>query len=258
VDQRRGAIRGSAGTIGAGLFGLDRAFSAGADGAVATLVSAIQNDPTLPMGVIITAQQQEWRPLGERLAARNTIADWQIVAVESFDDEELDVVLEAYPRLRDVVYRGRLTGVLRSPKVLDTILRALLAGRVEESASLTGHESGFARWFYERIACRSGSGRASRGALVMHLAERQGDQLRPQTPLSELNPAGLDHLDQLEQDGVCEQRDGRVRFIHDLYGDWVRYQLLVAHETDRNDYVRARLTSPLWHRAIRRARPGVA
>lgn len=231
--------------------GLDRAFSTGADAAVAMLASAIQHDPSLPVGVIITAQQQEWGPLGERLAARNAIADWQIVPVETFDDEELDVVLDAYPGLRDVVYRGRLTGVLRTPKVLDTILRALLAGRVEESASLTGHESGFARWFYERIARGSGSGRASRGALVMHLAELQGDQLRPQTPLSELDPAGLDHLDQLEQDGVCEQRDGRVRFTHDLYGDWVRYQLLVAHDADRNDYVRARLTFPLWHRAIR-------
>lgn len=231
--------------------GLDRAFSDSADGAVAELVSAVKRTPSLPIGVIVTSQQQEWARVGERLAAHNAIADWQIVAAESFSSEEIGVVLEAYPALRDVAYRGRLTGVLRGPKVLDTILRALLAGGLDQAEPLTGQESGFAKWFYEKLACGTGRGRASRAALVMHLAELQGDRLQPQTPLTELDAAALDHLDDLERDGVCEQRDGRVRFTHELYGDWIRHQLLVAHDPDRTAYIRARLTSPLWHRAIR-------
>lgn len=231
--------------------GLDRAFSEQADAAVAELVSAVERDPALPLGVIITSQQQEWARVGERLAARNAIVDWQIVPIESFSDQELVRVLEAFPALRDVAHRGRLTGVLRSPKVLDTILQAMLSGAIDQSEPLTGAESGFAKWFYERLACGSGSGRASRGAFVMRLAELQGDRLQSQTPLTELDPGALDHLDELDRDGVCGQRDGRVRFAHDLYGDWIRHQVLVAHDADRPAYVRARLTFPLWHRAIR-------
>jgi hypothetical protein len=231
--------------------GLDRAFSEAADVAVAELVNAVEHDATSPLAVMITSQQQEWASIGDRLAARNAIAQWRVVAVSSFTDDELDTILDAYPALRDVVYRGRLTGVLRTPKVLDTILRALLAGRVDQSSPVSGEESRFAEWFYERLARGSGHGRASRGALVMRLAELQGDRLQPQTPLTELDPAGLEFLDQLEHDGVCAQREGRVRFTHDLYGDWARYQVIVAHDADRPEYVGARLTSPLWHRAIR-------
>jgi hypothetical protein len=231
--------------------GLDRSFSDNADSAVAELVTALEDGPTLPFALILTSQQQEWARIAERLAARDAIADWRLVAGESFSDQEIAVVLNAHPKLRDVAYRGRLSGVLRNPKVLDAILRAMLAGSLEQSVQLSGEESQFAAWFYERLACGTGRGRASRGALVMRLAEQQGDRLQSLTPLAELDPAGLDHLDDLDRDGVCDQSDGQVRFTHDLYGDWIRQQLLIAHDSDRAEYVGGRLTSPLWHRAVR-------
>jgi len=84
----------------------------------------------------------------------------------------------------------------------------------------------------------------------MHLAELQGDRLQAETSLLDLDARTLDYTDDLERDGVCEQHDGRLRFGHDLYGDWVRYQLLRVHHNDLPEYLRGRLNSPLWHRAI--------
>jgi hypothetical protein len=231
--------------------GLDRAFSDEADAAVAHLARAVAADPMSPVGLVITSQQQEWAALGGRLAARNTIVDWKLVVAANFSDEELGEVLRVYPELRDVAYRGRLTGALQNPKVLDTIQRALVAGNVDETTPLTGEESFFAKWFYDRLAVGTGRNRAARGALTLRLAELQGDRLQPETPLTYLDSAGLEHLDELERDGICAQVDGRVRFAHDLYGDWIRRCQILAHSADRRDYIHARLTSPLWHRAIR-------
>jgi hypothetical protein len=231
--------------------GLDRLFSDGADAAVAQLARAIEPDGTLGLGLLLTSQQQEWSRLVERLAERNAIVAWKTLPVDTFTDEELTRVLDEFPALRGVVLRGRLTGVLHNPKVLDVVLRRLRGGDLAGDEVLPGQESSFAEWFYERLVCGNGPGRAGRGSLAVHLAELHADTLQPETPLVDLDPAALDHLDSLERDGVCEQREGRVRFAHDLYGDWVRHRLLRVHEHDLPDYVRSRLQSPPWHRAIR-------
>jgi hypothetical protein len=230
--------------------GLDRTFGENVDTALSAVLSTAAREAA-PVHVMITAQQQEWGALGRRLAARNATVGWRLVVAPAFTSEELATVLAAYPGLRDVVFRGRLTGVLETPKVLDTILTAMRTGTVDQTAPLTGEESAFARWFFDHLVCGAGGGRAARGALIMRLAERQGDRLQAQTPLIELDPAGLEHLDPLERDGVCVMQDGRVRFAHDLFGDWVRQQLILAQVDDRAGYVQARLTSPLWHRATR-------
>ena len=96
--------------------GLDRSFSNNADAAVAELITAIEHDPALPFALIVTSQQQEWGRIAQRLAARNAIGSWRLVAAESFSDAEIAVVLDAHPKLRDVAYRGRFSGVLRSPE----------------------------------------------------------------------------------------------------------------------------------------------
>jgi hypothetical protein len=233
------------------LDGLDRSFLDGADTVVAQLARAIDADSTLDLGLVLTSQQQEWSRLVNRLAERNAIVTWKTLPVDTFTDEELTRILDEFPALRGVVLRGRLTGVLRNPKVLDVVLRRLRGGDLAGDEVLRGQESRFAEWFYERLVCGNGPGRAGRGSLAMHLAGLNADTLQPETPLVDLDPAALDHLESLERDGVFEQQDSRVRFAHDLYGDWVRHRLLRVHEHDLPEYVRSRLQSPLWHRAIR-------
>ena len=58
-------------------------------------------------------------------------------------------------------------------------------------------------------------------------------------------------LDDLERDGLLVQWQGRIRFAHELYGDWIRLQILISHEADLPAYLESRLDSPVWHRAIR-------
>jgi hypothetical protein len=212
--------------------GLDRSFSDAADAATAQLITAIERDETLHVSVLVTSQQQEWTRVADRLADRNALVKWELVPVTTFTDEDLGSVFNAFPTLRDVVLRGRLTGVLRNPKVLDVVLRPLLAGGVADGDVLSGQESSFAQWFYERLARGSGHNQTSRGALVMRLAEIQGDRLQFETPVLDLDAGNLNVVDDLEHAGICEQRDARLRFAHDLYGDWVRHQLLRTHVDD--------------------------
>src|SRR6266851_1472101 len=231
--------------------GLDRSFSNGAYQAVAHLVTALVSDDTLFFRMLVTSQQQEWARVTDRLADYNAVVAWDPIPVGTFSDADLKQVADMFPALRGVMLRGRLAGVLRNPKVLDVVVRRLVAEGVVVGKSMIHDEASFASWFYDCLVRGSGGGRASRGRLVMHLAEIQGDRLQAETPLRDLDASTLDHIDDLERDGVCEEHDGQLRFGHDLYGDWVRYQLLRSHHDELPDYLRGRLNSPLWHRAIR-------
>ena len=244
-------LRGAAQRIHVVVDGLDRVFSAGADGALASLLIAAAAETAFPASILLTSQVQEWAHIADRLAVHNALVRWEPVPVVGFTDTELTAVLSEFPALRDVALRGRLTGAFRQPKVLDVVLRRLLTPRLGQTEPPAAQESAFAEWFYESIVRGSGRARTSRAALVMRLAEVQGDRQQSDIALTDLNPADLEHIDDLERDGVCAQRDGRVGFAHDLYGDWMREQVLRSHDDDRAVYVGARLASPLWHRAIR-------
>jgi hypothetical protein len=67
-----------------------------------------------------------------------------------------------------------------------------------------------------------------------------------------LGVSDLGPLAGLVRDRVCRQTaDDQVVFEHDLFGDWSRLRLLVSRPDSLVGFLRERLDSPLWHRAIR-------
>ena len=50
---------------------------------------------------------------------------------------------------------------------------------------------------------------------------------------------------------LVRMRDERVRFSHDLLGDWARMRILVGEPTLSSPQNRERADLPRWHRAVR-------
>jgi hypothetical protein len=224
------------------LDGLDRTYAAGGF-AVAASIVRLATEEGSPWRVLIPCQTAEWPRMSEELAHHNAIAAWAVEETPPLDEMELALAVRAFPKLAAFVADPRLVRILRNPKMLD-----LVARRLGDADDVPPGEAGVADWFWEREVMARPRGH-ERAAFLERLAERQADALEAATPLVELGDTGV--LTALEQDGVCLVSDSRVSFAHDLYGDWARQQLLRSRADTLDAYLRDRLTSPLWHRAIR-------
>jgi|GEM_PF-5446441 len=148
--------------------------------------------------------------------------------------------------------RHHLAPILLRPKILD-----LLATRATPSDDLgTLGESDLARWFWDREVVY-GPHAALRAEAARKLAQHLADKLVADVSLSALGTAvgmtGLSGIDELAEDRVLRRAEGRVAFDHDLYADWVRARQLadVTEVGQLTDFLAPRLSSPVWHRALR-------
>jgi hypothetical protein len=226
--------------------GLDRSFEDRVFRAGAYVVAIACASPQ--WRVVVTAQEQEWPRVTDRLREHNTSPAWETVSMEPFADSEVQEVFERLPAVRQIATSGELSEVLRRPKVLDVVAARLQEEPSTPVGAISGDESSVARWFWE-FALGTGQERQGRARFLLDLAERQADKLEPSTAIQGLDDTA--HLDDLAREGVIRVSDQRVAFDHDLYGDWARYQVLLSHEGDLAAYLENRLTSPMWHRSIR-------
>ena len=150
------------------------------------------------------------------------------------------------PDLLRVSVQSRVTSVFRNLKMLDIVARA---ERTASLGSAVSNESDVAGLFWTGTVHGRGERRAGREQTFMSIAESMADRVVPDLPLDSI--VRPDDLDSLERDGSVVQWQGRIRFAHELYGDWVRLQILISHEADLPAYLETRLDSPVWHRAIR-------
>ncbi len=234
------------------LDGLDRLYDGCAFSVVRALIDAV--DPGRegsPWRVVVTCQTQEWPRLQQCLLhAGVPSAKWSVVECEPVSPEALMPVWETIPQAARLRYQLKLRPLLVNLKILDLIASRLATGAEVQTTAWVG-ESSVANWYWQsQIAI--GHERGARERFAMLLAERQADELRLALPLNCFGVPELGPLDGLQTDRVCARTDdGRVVFVHDLFGDWARLRVLIAHADTLVHFLNARLDSPLWHRAIR-------
>src|SRR5260221_13288674 len=70
-------------------------------------------------------------------------------------------------------------------------------------------------------------------------------------PRMQLERAEQAALATLAMSNLVRMRDERVRFSHDLLGDWARMRVLVGEQALSSPENLARANLPRWHRAVR-------
>jgi len=225
--------------------GLDRQFEEAPFNLTARL---IEHGEARDVRVVITCQEQEFSRVSNELRSLNAEVTWEPVSVGPFNAQQLAQVLRELPELSELSGKSRLGGILRRPKVLDMFAGSISAHNAPGEPPSEDDETAVARWFWE-LALGIGPERQRRAAALLELAREQADRLHSSIPLDELGD--LAPIDELVRDGILVVTDGRVSFAHDLYGDWSRYQVLLAHRDDLAGYLADRAGSPLWHRSIR-------
>jgi hypothetical protein len=201
--------------------------------------------------VIFTCQDTEWAQVLPRLLrARVPLPqDTKSGVVGHLTGKELAAISSQIPALRHLVSQHHLRELLIKPKVLDLIAHYVETGGQVDARSFVGESQLIAWWWHAEV--QVGSRAHARAAALSEIAQRQADLMRVSIALDELSPSVRDLIDELAQSRLLVVSGNRVNFAHDLYGDWARQQVLLAHGSDLRAFALPGMKSPLWHKPLR-------
>ncbi|HWK27201.1 MAG TPA: hypothetical protein VNS09_11585 [Solirubrobacter sp.] len=188
--------------------------------------------------------------MSARLADFNVRNPFKTVSVGDVALSEFAEVAREFPQLDALRVRVPMSGALLRPKVLD-----LLAGRTDLSVELPGgaDEAALARWFWTRATSPADGTGLERALVLTELARVQAERLKATVPVRDLPYAVTQAaaIKALQLDGLIVVEQGALRFVHDLFADWVRYAVLLENRAGLPEFLDATGSSPLWHRALR-------
>lgn len=193
-------------------------------GVLLDLLNAIHSSRLLPgWCVVVTARDMGMEPLRTWLPAGLFSSSVRTLTIDSFDDQEAEVLAQAKPALRPLLFGSdSVRAVVRRP-----FFAAVLAKEVDSSnVSATSEVDLVALWWkrggYGADPTRVGY---RRNALVQ-LAKAGAHQLGRRIPIADVDAQALNEL---EVDGIIRPvRSGHtVQFSHDIFFEWAFLQHLV-------------------------------
>lgn len=210
-----------------------------------TLVNAELDSP---FQVLLTCQERVWEEVQIALLQTGLpVTTWPEIVVQPVSAEELSTLITDFPALQSLSFQDRLVPILHQPKILDLLVRNTRVGKLPNFRTWAG-ESDVIDWIW-KAEIEGKKPAASRQRLMWQLSEELAQRLSVNVPLDVLGDVADVALDNLVVDQVCQCKDGRVSFGHDLWGDWARQRLLLAHENELPVFLEKRLDNPAWHRA---------
>ncbi len=218
---------------------------------LAGLIRALHaGDEGSPWRLLLVCQQEEWnRVYLAASRAFGSVLPWAKLSVEGLAGEgsaaELREVWREFPQLQRLILQPDLRSLLLRPKILDLIATRLALGVDVSTAGWVG-ESSIALWYW-KTEIEKAPAEVTRSRIVRQLAEQQADALSPQISAGE----ALGVIDALVNERVLRYSQERISFDHDLLGDWARLQVLIEKQGSLADFIRSKIVSPFWNRAVR-------
>lgn len=230
--------------------GLDRAYGTAAHAATAEL-TRIAAASARGVEVLVTSQAFGLELVAAQIADANG-SPGETALMGDLDDEDIRLTLERWPELRQLVYQGELRSVLRRPKMLQVVLRAMDDG-ANTAVSQIRSEVDIADLWWTRLALGPATQRAARSELLLGLGAWTAEHLTDGVRAGQLGSVGLaayaGAVDPLRAEEILGPDEEIYSFAHDLFADWARYRALGAWQEVKTRLGDARL--PTWHRAIR-------
>jgi hypothetical protein len=134
--------------------------------------------------------------------------------------------------------------------MLDWVLRADIAKRLEDSSHVWIGETDLINWIWGRWT-GTGAMRLARDSLLRTLGRREGEKLSGAVHVDTIERDQLPLLGAFAQEGLIRENLPSVQFQHDLMGDWARFRALVFAENNAISEIKSVAQIPRWGRAIR-------
>jgi hypothetical protein len=163
-------------------------------------------------------------------------------------EADIQVLLAGLPEIQWTSLRPELRPLLTNLKILDWVVAAVRGGQAINDRAFMGLtaliDALWERWVED-------GGRLDRSHLLMRLGTLEAATLGRGVPRMELATGDQGALAALVAADLVRLREERVRFSHDLLGDWARLRVLVGDGPLMSPDARARARLPRWHRAVR-------
>jgi hypothetical protein len=213
------------------------------------LIAAVKDEGFSGWKLVITCQTQAWEAVQDALIAAG------ISAMEKLDfgkptAQEIYDAIPQLPEIRILLMRSHLQPILRNLVMLDWVLRAGIAKRLEDSSDVWVGETDLINWIWERWI-GNGAMRFARDSLLRTLGRREGEKLSGAVHVDIIERDQLPLLGTLAQEGLIRGNLPSVQFPHDLMGDWARFRALVFSEGNAIPEIKTVAQIPRWGRAIR-------
>ncbi|WP_315837572.1 ATP-binding protein [Bradyrhizobium prioriisuperbiae] len=163
--------------------------------------------------------------------------------------EDIQSLVAPISELQWASLRPDLRPLLTNLKILDWLVAAARSGRAINPASIIG-VSYLVDALWERWV-EGDTDQLGRSYLLMRLGTLEGDTLLASVPRMQLEQSEQAALGSLTASDLVRIRNQRVRFTHDMLGDWARLNVLIGEPNLSSPSVRARAKLPRWHRAMR-------
>lgn len=211
------------------------------------LFNAISNEDSWK--VLITCRIEHWQRIQMALSGLNNINNIKPYTIGYLEKDELALVYESFPQIKNLSNRAQLGQLIRVPKIIDLLARGLQNKQLNENVDWIG-ETDIINWLWESIkgSCEEGYSLIS---IIQKIAEAQADTGEFTTPITQYKPDEASYLKTLDDEGICTENSGHISFQHDLYADWARCKNIIANESDIENYLADRSLNPFWHKAIR-------
>lgn len=230
--------------------GAERLYNEGQQQRLSLLINTIRSTD-LPWKIIITCPTDSI----DRLMGTFNQLNVSVEAIGSFtmpslNDETVMELINEYPELVSFLMNKAVRNILNNLKLLDKLVfnikKITTLSRIQSPGET--HLIDFI-WQEEIENTKKG---IQKSAFLRMAAERQADQLLTGISTSEFDPANIAVADALIKSSFLRMEQQKIYFIHDLYSDWARYQLLLAHSERLSSFLNEKtLLSPLWGKAIR-------
>lgn len=218
---------------------------------ISRLVKEVRSNPDGgQVRFLVTLQIEASRRVVSRLKEGGLEkAATELIEVERPDVESVGKLLSSIRTLTWAALRPELRELLTNLKLLDWVVRATNAG-LEFGDGQPITLTSLVDRLWERWIEEDGSAYA-RSGLLMKIGDLEAASLADGVPRKNLQSQEQEALSSLVIADLVRVRNERVRFAHDLLGDWSRLRLLVGEDPTASVGDRKRAASPRWHRAVR-------
>jgi|GEM_PF-3141162 len=169
--------------------------------------------------------------------------------LQQLDHEDILLLIKEFPQVGRFFLKDSMRLILSNLKLLDSIL--VDAVKLNDIADREFGETQLIDFIWTNQIEQASNG-PQKSAFLKLLSEKQADSLAINISSSEFGISDLAPAANLVADNFLSQRDEHFFFMHDLYGDWSRYKLLLSKIGDIKGFLSTKhLASPLWSRGIR-------
>lgn len=230
--------------------GVERFYEEKQQQKLALLINTIVSE-NLSWRIIITCPTDSidslMNMLNQRRVKTEVIDSFQMPTVS---DETVLQLVEEFPELASFLTDAGVRNILNNLKLLDKLLFNIK--KLSSVSQIGGPGETHLIDFIWREEVENTQHGIQKSSFLKVAAEKQADQLLSGISVADFDPANISMADDLKKTGFIRTEQQKIYFTHDLYSDWARYQLLIAHNERLASFLNAKsLLSPLWMKAIR-------